>query len=226
MKTTPLWAVIHCTLAYLLHCFCFPYTDYKQLQKFEGRIFKKAIFHATTAGDVSKLKKHKDPKQSEKEGKFEIDGQVSVDYLGQRFELRRKDENTMLANDGPAYYNLGEMIEKSENGRSVSVDYLGQRFVLQRIEGDKMLVKIELEKKDGEKISMKDGPAYYITDKMWETVKYIEKVVAKTVFVKDHKEIWEEVVTGDIMEFEVFVSTMITFCLSTYYCPKISCRGL
>ncbi|XP_057835739.2 uncharacterized protein LOC131046092 isoform X2 [Cryptomeria japonica] len=152
MKTTPLWAVIHCTLAYLLHCLCFPYTDYKQLGEFEGRVFKKVISHATTAGDVSKLKNQKDAQESKKEGKSQIDDTVSVVYLG-------------------------------------------KKFVLKRMEGNKML--------------MKDGPAYCITDKMWETVKYIEKMASKTVFVKNHKEIWEEVVTGDIMKFEEVLNSVI-----------------
>ncbi|XP_059077599.1 uncharacterized protein LOC131876390 [Cryptomeria japonica] len=152
MKTTPLWAVIHCTLAYLLHCFCFPYTDYKQLGEFEGRVFKKVISHATTAGDVSKLRNQKDAQESKKEGKSQID-------------------------------------------ETVSLVYLGKKFVLKRMEGNKML--------------MKDGPAYCITDKMWETIKYIEKMASKTVFVKNHKEIWEEVVTGDIMKFEEVLISVI-----------------
>ncbi|XP_059077591.1 uncharacterized protein LOC131855806 isoform X3 [Cryptomeria japonica] len=152
MKTTPLWAVIHCTLAYLLHCLCFPYTDYKQLGEFQGRVFKKVISHATTAGDVSKLKNQKDAQESKKEGKSQIDDTVSVVYLG-------------------------------------------KKFVLKRMEGNKML--------------MKDGPGYCITDKMWETVKYIEKMASNTVFVKNHKEIWEEVVTGDIMKFEEVLNSVI-----------------
>ena len=77
----------------------------------------------------------------------------------------------------------------------VQVEYLGKRF--------------ELEQKDGNLMLMKDGTADYIIDKMWETVKYIEKVASKTVFVKDHKEIWEEVVTGDIMEFEQVLDSVI-----------------
>ncbi|GLJ08813.1 hypothetical protein SUGI_0096500 [Cryptomeria japonica] len=170
MKTTPHWAVIHCTLAYLLHCFHFPYTDYNQLEGFKGRVFKRVIPHATTAVDVSKIKKQKDPSKPK---------------------------------------SLGEMIANSEKGRSVSVVYLGQSFELQRMEGDKMQVNIGFKPKDGENTSMKDGPAYYITDKMWETMKYIEKVAADTVFVKNHKEIWEEVVTGDIMEFEEVLDSVI-----------------
>ncbi|GLJ08798.1 hypothetical protein SUGI_0096270 [Cryptomeria japonica] len=170
MKTTPLWAVIHCTLAYLLDCLYFPYTDYKQLHGFKGRVFKKVVSHATTAGDVSKAKKQKVPNKPK---------------------------------------NLGELIANSEMGRSVSVVYLGQRFELQRMEGDKMQVNIGFERKDGEKISMKVGPAYYITDKMWETVQYIVKLPPETVFVKNHKEIWEEVVTGDIMEFEEVLDSVI-----------------
>ncbi|GLJ08788.1 hypothetical protein SUGI_0096050 [Cryptomeria japonica] len=117
MKTTPLWAVVHCTLAYLLHCSHFPYTDSKQPQGFDGRIFKKVVSHAITAGNVSKVKKEKDT------------------------------DNLMNA--------------KFENGRSVSVNYLGKKFVLERMEGNEML--------------MKNGPTYYITDKMWETVQYIGK---------------------------------------------------
>ncbi|XP_059077552.1 uncharacterized protein LOC131876371 [Cryptomeria japonica] len=174
MKTTPLWAVIHCTIAYLLNCFHIPCTDYKRLQKFEGRVFKKVISHATIAGDVSKVEKQRDANKSN---------------------------------------NAGEIIVKSENGASVSVDYLGQSFVLQRIEGG----KIELErkdgekilKKDGEKIPTKDGRVYYITDKMWETVQYIAEVGKEIVFVKNYKEIWEEVVTGDIMEFEEVLDSVI-----------------
>ncbi|GLJ08809.1 hypothetical protein SUGI_0096390 [Cryptomeria japonica] len=170
MKTTPLWAVIHCTLAYLLDCLYFPYTDYKQLHGFKGRVFKKVVSHATTAGDVSKAKKQKVPNKPK---------------------------------------NLGELIANSEMGRSVSVVYLGQRFELQRMEGDKMQVKIGFERKDGEKISMKVGPAYYITDKMWETVQYIGNLPPETVFVKNHKEIWEEVIAGDIMEFEGVLDSVI-----------------
>ncbi|GLJ08803.1 hypothetical protein SUGI_0096320 [Cryptomeria japonica] len=152
MKTTPLWAVIHCALASLLNFFHFPYTDYKQLGDFQGRVFKKVISHATTAGDVLKLKNQNDAQESKKEGKSENDGSVSGEYLGKKFELERKDGNRML---------------------------------------------------------MKDGRAYYITDKMWETVQYIGKVGKGTVFVKNHKEIWEEVVTGDIMEFEEVLDSVI-----------------
>ncbi|XP_059077543.1 uncharacterized protein LOC131036288 isoform X2 [Cryptomeria japonica] len=170
MKTTPLWAVIHCTLAYLLHCFRFPYTDYKQLHgcRGKGRVFKKVMSHATTAGGVSRLKKPKDTN------------------------------------------NHREMSAKSENGRSMKVDYLGQSYLLQRMEGDKMQVNFEMEPKDGENMPKKGGPAYYyITEKMWETVQYVAKVAPLTVFVKNHKEIWEEVVTGDIMQFDEVLDSVI-----------------
>ncbi|GLJ08807.1 hypothetical protein SUGI_0096370 [Cryptomeria japonica] len=152
MKTTPLWAIVHCTLAYLLHCFHFPYTDYKQLEGFKGRVFKKVISHATAAGDVSRMKKQKGRKKSKKEGKY-------------------------------------------ENVRSVIVDYMGKKF--------------ELEQKEGNKMVIKDGFVYYITDKMWETVLHIKEVAPQTVFVKDHKEIWDEVVTGDIMELEQVLDSVI-----------------
>ncbi|GLJ08819.1 hypothetical protein SUGI_0096620 [Cryptomeria japonica] len=152
MKLTPLWAIIHCSMAYLFNCLSFPDTDYNKLKRFKDRVFKNVISHATAAGEVYKVKKRKDPKKSKKEGKY-------------------------------------------ENGEPVSVDYLGKMFELQRLERNKMLVK--------------DGSAYYITDKMWETVLHIKEVAPQTVFVKNHKELWEEVVTGDIMEFEEVLDSVI-----------------
>ncbi|GLJ08818.1 hypothetical protein SUGI_0096600 [Cryptomeria japonica] len=163
MKLTPLWAVMHCTMDYLLTlfyllarsyftCFSFPDTDYNKLHKFRGRVFKKVISHATTVGNVSKVKKQKNPKKSKKEGKIENGGAISIDYLGKTFELEKKEANKML---------------------------------------------------------VKDGPAYYITDEMWKTVLEIKEVARETVFVKNHKELWEEVVTGDIMEFEEVLDSVI-----------------
>ncbi|GLJ08817.1 hypothetical protein SUGI_0096590 [Cryptomeria japonica] len=163
MKMTPLWAIMRCTFAYLLTLLCFSDTHYNKLKGFQGHVFKKVISHATTAGDVSKLKNSKG----------------------------RKDSNN-----------------PDENDKTVSVVYLGQDFVLKRTGGNKMLV-FELERKDGEMTAMKDGPAYYITDEMWETVLYISKVAEATVFVKNLKEIWEEVVMGNIMQFEEVLDSVI-----------------
>ncbi|GLJ08812.1 hypothetical protein SUGI_0096490 [Cryptomeria japonica] len=151
MKLTPLWAVMRCTVTYLLTLLCLPDTHYNKLKGFHGHVFKKVISHATTAGDVSKAKKHKDPNKSKKE-------------------------------------------TKSKNGESISVEYLDKMFEV---------------KKDGNKMSVKDGLAYYITDKMWETVLHIKEVAPETVFLKNHKEIWEEVITGDIMEFEEVLDSVI-----------------
>lgn len=78
------------------------------------------------------------------------------------------------------------------------------------MEGNKMLLKFEVNRKDRDKTSMKDGPAYYyIRKKMWETVLYIKKVASTIVFLKNHIEIWEEVITSDITEFEEVFDSMI-----------------
>ncbi|KAH9313241.1 hypothetical protein KI387_028276 [Taxus chinensis] len=166
-KLTPLWAVMRCTMSWLMMLFfpCLSWccSDYILLKKMEGRVFKRVICYVTTP--VHDLAKKKDVWISE--------SPVQVfNYLGQEFKLERK---------------RAEIGKESEGGDKLCEEGL-----------DILLLN--------------DAPKYYVTDEIWHSILCIKEVLTDKkeeeksdkkkvgkVFIKNHKEIWEEVVTGRVM---------------------------
>ncbi|GLJ08828.1 hypothetical protein SUGI_0096750 [Cryptomeria japonica] len=101
-KTTPLRALMHCSVSSLFTCFCFPCSTYNRLRKFPGRVFKKVICHVTTPGDMQTI-------YGRRMAEMTLTAQTPLEYLGKTFQLERKEGNLLLIDNVVKYFITDEM---------------------------------------------------------------------------------------------------------------------
>ncbi|KAH9313446.1 hypothetical protein KI387_044080 [Taxus chinensis] len=212
IKLTPLWAVLSCTMSWLimtlfpcLSCCC-P-DNYILRKKSDGRVFKKVVCYVTTpvhdlapspANERLNSKNHDLAPSVSPAKEKPSKNSVQINYLDRKFTLKRKFSLER---------NLGQKLE-------TRVEVNGKEYCE---EGDKLCKdNFILEPKDGDKLYVNDVLKYYVTDEIWHSILRLEEACGKKevgdkrkVFIKNHKEIWEEVVTGCVMSVDEVLDSVI-----------------